>query len=67
MLFGNFISLLQDTTVAKCNHPSISILRLFPVRQMKVPAARIITTSLDHAYVSIVVPLIMYRKLKYKV
>lgn len=67
MLFGNFIRLLQDTTVAKCNHPSISILRLFSVRQMKVPVARIITTSLDHAYVSIVVPLIRYRKLKYKV
>lgn len=62
MLLGYFISLIQDTTVTKCNIPSISIPRLFSVRPMKVPVARIITTTLDHAYVSIVGPLIMYFK-----
>lgn len=62
MLLGYFISLIQDTTVTKCNIPSISIPRLFSVRPMKVPVARIITTTLDHAYVSIVGPLIMYLK-----
>lgn len=64
MLLGYFISLIQDTTVTKCNIPSISIPRLFSVRPMKVPVARIITTTLDHAYVSIVGPLIMYLKKK---
>lgn len=64
MLFGNFISLLQDTTEAKCNSPSKSIPWMFTVRQMRVPVARIITTFLDHAYVSIVGPLIMYIKKK---
>lgn len=64
MLLGYFISLVQDTTVTKCNIPSISIPRLFSVRPMKVPVARIITTTLDHAYVSIVGPLIMYLKKK---
>lgn len=64
MLLGYFISLIQDTTVTKCNIPSISIPRLFSVRPMKVPVARIITTTLDHAYVSIVGPLIMYFKKK---
>lgn len=43
MLLGYFISLIQDTTVTKCNIPSISIPRLFSVRPMKVPVARIIT------------------------
>lgn len=64
MLLGYFISLIQDTTVTKCNILSISIPRLFSVRPMKVPVARIITTTLDHAYVSIVGPLIMYLKKK---
>lgn len=62
MLFG-ISCLLQDTTEAKCDDPSISITRLFSVRPMKVPVARIITTTLDHAYVSIVKPLIMYIKI----
>lgn len=68
MLLGYFISLIQDTTVPKCNILSISIPRLFSVRPMKVPVARIITTTLDHAYVRIVGPLIMYlKKLNYSI
>lgn len=68
MLLGYFISLIQDTTVTKCNILSISIPRLFSVRPMKVPVARIITTTLDHAYVRIVGPLIMYlKKLNYSI